>query len=270
MANKAVLVGINRYKYPGSDLQGCVNDVTNIRDILMKYFGFAVKDMRVLVDDRATKAAIMERLAWLVKGAKSGDRLIFHYSGHGSQVRDRDGDELKDRMDEIICPYDMDWDGTYITDDELRAVLGKIPKGVNLEVLLDSCHSGTGTRAAMGLAALPEELSFVPRFLVPPVDVQCRVEDDLVTKRLLAETNPMGHVLFSGCRANQTSADAYIGGAYNGAFTYYLCKTLRDTAAGISRAELLKRTRASLRFNGFDQVPQLECAAGEKKKKVLE
>ena len=37
MANKALLVGINKYKIPGSDLSGCVNDVTNIRDALLKY-----------------------------------------------------------------------------------------------------------------------------------------------------------------------------------------------------------------------------------------
>ena len=76
MPSKALIVGVNKYKLPGSNLQGCVNDATNVRDIL------------------------------------------FHFSGHGSQIRDRDGDELKDHLDEIICPHDMDWDGTYIVDDD--------------------------------------------------------------------------------------------------------------------------------------------------------
>jgi len=40
MANKALLVGINKYKIPGADLNGCANDVTNMRDVLLKYFGF--------------------------------------------------------------------------------------------------------------------------------------------------------------------------------------------------------------------------------------
>ena len=80
MGQKALLVGINRYKMDGADLQGCVNDVTNIRDILLKYFGFMVKDIRMVVDGRATKKAIMERLQWLIKGAKAGDRLLFHFS----------------------------------------------------------------------------------------------------------------------------------------------------------------------------------------------
>ena len=73
MANRAVLVGINKYKMANSDLSGCVNDVTNVRDSLIKFFGFKIDDIRVITDDRATKKAIMERLTWLVKGAKAAE-----------------------------------------------------------------------------------------------------------------------------------------------------------------------------------------------------
>lgn len=188
-------------------------------------------------------------------------------------------------MDEILCPHDMDWDGTYIVDDELAKIFAKVPKGVNLEVLLDSCHSGTGTREMMGLSGLPPDLAIQPRFLRPPADILSRVEDDLPLHQLFRwsmasnrpEPNrpnrldgPTNLVLFSGCRDNQTSADAEIKGKYNGAFTYYFCSHLRDTKGEIPRTELLKRLRASLKFEGFDQVPQLECPAIEKKKKVLE
>jgi hypothetical protein len=275
MTNKALLVGVNKYKLPGSNLQGCVNDATNVRDVLLKYHGFAVKDIRVLVDDRATKKAILDRLNWLVKGAKSGDRLLFHFSGHGSQIRDRDGDELKDQLDEIICPHDMDWDGTYIVDDDLKAVFSTIPTGIHLEVLLDSCHSGSGTRetveATAGLTA-PGSHPVRQRFLPPPMDILCRQldEDDLPLTRMLKSTNPTNHALFSGCRDNQTSADAYINGTYNGAFTYYFCKHIRDAQGLITRAELLKRLRASLKHENYDQVPQLECPSAWKKKKLLE
>jgi hypothetical protein len=272
MPSKALIVGINKYKLPGSDLQGCVNDTTNIRDILLKYYGFTVNDTRVLVDARATKSAIMDRLNWLVKDAKAGDRLLFHFSGHGSQIRDRDGDELKDQLDEIICPHDMDWDGTYIVDDDLKAVFSKLPAGARLEVLLDSCHSGTGTREVAALACLPPEHAIKQRFLVPPVDILCRQadEDDLKLQRIGTSENPQNHVLFSGCKDTQTSADAYISGTYNGAFTYYFCKTLRDVQGVITRAELLKRMRASLKHEGYEQIPQLECPAAAKKKKLLE
>lgn len=271
MSGKALLVGINKYKLPGSDLQGCVNDVTNMRHILLTYFGFAVKQIRVVADERATKANIMKRLEWLVKGAKPGDRLIFHFSGHGSQIRDREGDELKDKLDEILCPHDMDWDGTYIIDDELDGVFSKIPKGVNLEVFLDSCHSGTATREFRDTELLFGSMTIKQRFLPPPADILCREEEGLPVRKLMrGNPIPISHVLFSGCRDNQTSADANIGGSYNGAFTYYLCKHIRDTAAALSRSEVLRRLRASLKFNNFDQVPQLECPAKKLKKKILE
>ncbi len=83
-------------------------------------------------------------------------------------------------------------------------------------------------------------------------------------------SNPLNHVLFSACKDNQTSADAYINGSYNGAFTYYFCKHLRDKNGNITRKELIKRVRASLKFNGFSQIPQLECPTEKKDKKFLE
>jgi hypothetical protein len=269
---KALLVGVNHYKIPGANLQGCVNDVTNVRDILIKYFGFKVKEIRVLVNARATKKGIMDRLKWLVKDAKAGDHLLFHFSGHGSQIRDRDGDELKDHLDEILCPHDMDWDGTYIVDDELNALFSSLSKGINMEVLLDCCHSGTGTREVAAMAAFSREQAIFPRFLPPPIDILCREldEDELPLTRLLHATNPIKHVLFTGCRENQTSADAFIKGTYNGAFTYYFCKHIRDTQGSLSRSDILKRLRASLKHEGYEQVPQLECTSAERKKRLLE
>jgi hypothetical protein len=266
---------------PGSDLKGCVNDVTNVRDVLLKYFGFEVEDIRLLVDERATKKGILERLKWLVQGAKKGDRLLFHFSGHGSQVRDRDEDEVKDHLDEILCPHDMDWDDNFIVDDELKGIFAGLADGIVLEVLLDSCHSGTGTREAMGLRQLPEEMRYTARFLQPPADILARVEDELPMRHLLrgGEVNsakasqgavPPYLALFTGCRDNQTSADAMIGGKYNGAFTYYFCKHLRDVKGEITRAEQLRRVRASLKYNDFEQVPQLEAGKGKRGKRVME
>ena len=88
MANRALLVGVNKYRIAGSDLSGCVNDVTNMSDILLRHFGFTTKEIRILVDERATKKNILDRLKWLVNKAKGNDRLLFHFSGHGSQIVD--------------------------------------------------------------------------------------------------------------------------------------------------------------------------------------
>jgi hypothetical protein len=275
MTQKALLVGINDYQGIG-DLRGCINDVTNMRDILKSHRGFTNEDIRVLVDKRATKANILHRLRLMVDEAKAGDYLVFHFSGHGSQIRDRDGDELRDHMDELICPWDMNWDNGFITDDMLYEIFSPLKKSILLEVFLDCCHSGTGLRD-IGLGRPPElgpENPTVGRFLPPPMDITCRSEgeeDELKETRKLfrKKKNPSNQVLWSGCMSHQTSADAYIKGSYNGAFTYYFCKHVRKSDGRLSRRRLLRRIRNSLRHNQYSQIPQLESAANVKKLKAL-
>ena len=265
MKKQALLVGINDYN-GFNDLQGCINDVTNVRSVLKTYFGYTNDDIRVITDSRATKVNILFRLNKMVKSAENGDSLIFHYSGHGSQIRDREGDELKDHMDEIICPYDMNWEDGFITDDILREILNKLKPGVKMEILLDSCHSGTGTRdifpgakADFGSGDLVKS-----RFLSPPVDIECRHQGDEDKMKPIKSFRTdkeiiLNHVLWAGCKDSQTSADALIDGNYNGAFSYYFCKHVRENGGKISRADLFTRVKNSLRYNRYSQVPQLEC-----------
>ena len=88
---RALLVGINNYKKV-NDLMGCVNDVTNVRSILKTYYGYNNANIRVLVDSRAGRSEILLRLKAMVSESKSGDEIFFSFSGHGSQVRDRNGE----------------------------------------------------------------------------------------------------------------------------------------------------------------------------------
>jgi uncharacterized caspase-like protein len=278
----ALLIGINDYPGTQNDLQGCVNDITNVYDILVKYFGFASSDVKMLSDKRATKKAILGGLGVMVGKGKPGDTLVFHYSGHGSQVRDTEGDELKDGKDEIICPWDFDWEDGFIKDDDFRDMFQGLRKGVHLEVILDSCHSGTGTREmildrrSLGLfpvnAASERELwtsayCIRPRYLAPPADV-VRRSDEVYGKELplrrFARDDSMNHVLWAACKSDQYSSDANIGGSPNGAFSYFFCRHIRDTQGKVSREQLLRLVRASLKHEGFSQVPQLEgpTAAG--------
>lgn len=277
MARKALLVGVNDYKGV-SDLNGCVNDVLDMHFSLSSLFNFQASEIRVLTDSRATKKNIIHRLKWLVKGAKRGDFLVFHFSGHGSQIRDRNGDEeLEDGLDELICPHDMNWDDkSYITDDDLNKIFKGVPDGVLLEVFLDCCHSGTGLKE-MGLAPPPELAAEHPtlnRYLPPPADIFLRfsgVEEELKKKtfaKALSRGSKKHHILWAGCMASQTSADAYINGRYHGAFTYYLNSHLRRDPR-VSRKELLKKVRSSLRHGGYSQVPQLEIEATNRSRVIF-
>lgn len=275
MANRALLVGINDYRNIG-DLKGCLNDITNMRNILKTYLEFKNEDIRVLADDRATKSNILHRLESMVSQAQPGDFLVFQFAGHGSQIRDREGDELKDHMDELICPWDLNWENGFITDDVLNEVLKELPNGVLLEVFLDCCHSGTGLRHIdLGRPAeLGPENPTLIRYISPPTDINCRYEgeeDELKPNKGFSskDRSTINHILWASCQANQPASDAPIKGTYNGAFTYYFCKHMRDTGGNINRKDLLKRIRNSLRHNGYSQIPQLECNADHKNARAL-
>lgn len=269
MARRALLVGINDYKGI-DDLRGCLNDISNIRNILKTFLGFGNNDFRTLADTRATRDNILHRLNYMVKLAQPGDFMVFHFSGHGSQIRDRGkNDELLDGMDELLCPWDFTWDGPFILDDDLDEIFSNIPEGCLLEVILDCCHSGDDTTrsASWYREARVSEDSSKSRFLEPPPDIAYRHEgeEDQLPLRGFTSVNRSGnrstgnHILWAGCRSDQQSADAHVGGTFNGAFTYYLCKHMRDTGGYISRRNLLERVRNSLKHNGYGQVPQLMC-----------
>jgi len=249
MARKALLVGINRYPDPANELRGCVNDVVLMRETLERHYGFTDPGaFRVLTDRRATTAAILSGLAWLVDGAASGDALVFHYSGHGSQVPDRNGDE-RDGLDEILCPYDLEWEHP-LTDDDLAAAVVPIPKGALLTVILDCCHSGTGLREPSRNGSGIRH-RYLPH-LAGPSDFPRPV------RRFGASTAKTNAVLIAACRDDQTSADAFIEGKYRGAHTWYLCQTLHNANWNPTYRDLASATRAALARAGFDQVPQLE------------
>jgi len=252
MARKALLVGINRYPDPADELRGCVNDVLLMRETLERHYGFTDPgDVRVLTDRRATTAAILDHLAWLVDGVATGDSLVFHYSGHGSQVPDRNGDE-HDGLDEILCPYDLEWEHP-LTDDDLAAAVTPIPKGALLTVILDCCHSGTGLRepSRNGSDARHRFLPHLAETAAFPRPV----------RRFGASVTKTNAVLLAACRDDQTSADAFIDGKYRGAHTWFLCRSLRAADWIPTYRHLASTTGAALSRAGFDQVPQLEGPA---------
>lgn len=251
---RALLVGINKYRPDlNANLEGCVNDVENTRDILVNTFGFNPDNIRVLTDERATKSAILERLNWLILEAVPGDTLVFHYSGHGSQVRCREGDELDDGLDEILCPYDLDWDDP-LTDDTIGQVFSKSPVGAALIMLCDACHSGTMTKELT--SCNPSNVR--AKFILPPFDIRARTLGRWeLPKNTIREVikGSQRHILLSGCKDNQTSADATIDGKPQGALTWAVTSVIRSNP-NITWTELHAAVLKKL-FGAFTQEPQL-------------
>jgi hypothetical protein len=254
--------------YAGNNLHGCVNDAQDMVGVLTKLLGFSSTDITMLKDAEATKAAIMHELTAMVSDAKAGkcNYLVFSLSSHGTQVPDKNAEE-PDHYDEAFCPHDLaasngQWDPKHIiVDDELHDLFLQLPSSVLLEVYLDTCHSGTG------LKAVDFQPDRRPRYLAPPsaaafAQVESRLPRGLA--RRMSEKSTTHAVLTAACRANQTSADASIDGAYHGAFAYYWVKEILAAKNAVSRAELLKRVNHDLKAGEYSQVAQLECNATQR------
>ena len=138
---RALLIGISAYQQVPS-LPGSINDVKIIHQVLTTRFGFSEKHIHHLINGAATREGIIEGLKALIKEAEPADIVYIHYSGHGSQVEDLNGDETEDGLDETLVPFDGRTEGIAdITDDELEALFSQIQAG-NVVIVLDSCHSG--------------------------------------------------------------------------------------------------------------------------------
>jgi len=272
MAKKrALLVGIN---YPGTNhaLRGCVNDVNAMRDVLAVQYGF--ESIVMLTDGQATTAAMLQAMKDLVSGAVAGDVLYFHYSGHGSQYPNNSGNDVEaDGLDEIICPVDLNWRDNMIRDDDLHAIFDKVPAGVNLTVTLDCCNSGSGMDQdnqyqplGIGEAAAPNSDPMKGgRFLAPPAEVMNMVESRALSfnkPRALThrDLNRTG-LLITGCQSTQTSADAFIGGKYMGAATYYLIDVLTSHNFSVDYKTVVEEMNNKLAAKGFTQRPELNGSA---------
>ncbi|KAG8368665.1 hypothetical protein BUALT_Bualt15G0069400 [Buddleja alternifolia] len=226
---RAVLCGISYYgqRYK---LDGTVNDVKSMRYFLTQRLGFPSDSILILTEEESdprlipTGNNIRKALKWLVQGCQSGDSLVFHYSGHGSQQLDFNRDEV-DGYDEILWPVDYQTEGT-ILDDEINATIVRpLPRGATLHAIIDACHSGTIL-----------DLPFV-----------CRInregyynwEDHRLPYTAYKGTNGGYAISISACNDNQSSGDttAFTGKA-TGALTYSFIKTL-EQEPGVTYGRLL-------------------------------
>lgn len=268
LVNKALLVGINQY--PGNALNGCVNDISDMASFLTKKCGFASNEIRLLTDQRATTSEIKNQLIWLTSGAKVGDRILFHYSGHGAQVASMDRRNNVSSLAEVICPIDFDWSPEHmITDQDFIELFSVVPVGVEFVWISDSCHSG-GLDREMAQASHPNVL----KRMIPPVDIAWKVmiakEANMNLIGINKSASLVNAALIAGCKSEQTSADAYFSGRYNGALTYFLLKELNKAdGLEVPLSVLVPRVVMALKQSNFDQEPQLDGLAQVEQKSFL-
>ena len=89
-----------------------------------------------------TKRNILTAANWLVSNVQYGDSLVFMFSGHGGQKRDRSGREFDGKC-ETILPLDHRQAGQIVDTELFNYLVRPLPSGSRLHMICDSCHSGT-------------------------------------------------------------------------------------------------------------------------------
>ncbi|KIM37708.1 hypothetical protein M413DRAFT_448236 [Hebeloma cylindrosporum] len=228
---KAVCIGIN-YVGQKDALKGCGNDALNIRNFIIRCYGFKPEDILLLIDDghsngvRPTRKEMFNAMAWLVKDARPHDSLFFHYSGHGGQTPSETAREA-DGMDEVIFPVDFKEAGDIIDDELHEALVSPLPPGCRLTAIFDACHSGT-------VLDLPYLHSAHGRLRgLHHISLRAR-------KRGVASAADV--ICFSACKDDETSADTFIGGVNVGAMSDAFVRSLEQNPH-LTYDELLKELR---------------------------
>lgn len=264
----ALLVGVNRYMSKGvKPLNGCENDVDDLKDLLTGLFRFPDDKEHILTlkSEEAKKQRILNAFrSHLIGNAKEfkdqKPTVVFYFSGHGSYVKDGADQDEGDGYDETLVPHDRGVNMvTDIVDDELDALFEELRQyTTNITFILDSCHSGTATRAA----------DLEPREAPPLKASAARAEDAAINSGRKDEGNAMlerrvdSYVTLSGCLPYQLSYE-YTRTTEdgkkrtNGVMTAHLVQTLR-LRPNLTYREAGEMVRREVEAKYSFQSPQAE------------
>jgi len=292
---RAVLVGVNKYspckpgeaatanqtQIPGVapgrshcndwvNLDGSLNDVQAMRQVLQARFGFEKENMHVLStplipgvsEKEATRQNILDAVnKYLIEEAKPGDIVVFYYAGHGSQMGNSKSREAASAggtgMDETIVPADANrgvWD---IRDKEFARMFNKIvDRQATLTAIFDSCHSGSIARGAV----VPHKSRHI-------------ADDDRDSKDNYDETPPenRGALIFSAALSSQSALEvdedeeSSQKPISHGAFTFALLKVLRTAPVNLPAQDIALMVKAQLDAENIRQLPNLNGTDERKK-----
>jgi hypothetical protein len=242
MSKIALLIGIN-YHGTSAELSGCINDINNVKKVLMKVYNYKEENIDCLTDDtttKPTKGNIIAKFNELIYRSNNENvsEIWIHYSGHGSYMKDNNGDE-KDQQDECLVPLDYNKSGL-IRDDVVNKTLDGISKDVHVIAVVDACHSET-------MFDLPYKYISGTKHVIENTD-----------NKIISNC-----IMISGCKDNQTSADAYnINNSreFSGAMTTALLATLKKYRYTVPCWVLLRDMRKFLSLRKFTQIPQITCS----------
>lgn len=243
----ALLVGINDYaegpRGIGS-LSGCLNDVRLQTELLVHRFGFNPKNIVTLLDAKATRQNILQQFeTHLIAQAQPGDVVVFHFSGHGSRLVDPD--PIANRpFNSAFIPFDaVDRQADGSVNDIMGRTLFLLMSALkteNVTAVLDSCHSGGGTRAQVKIRSAPDGQNAQPSPAELAYQQQWQSQLKLTDAQLrnLRQAGVAQGVVLAAALAEQAAEDRYFPGNFSaGTFTYTLTQLLWQQAVTLDTAQ---------------------------------
>jgi hypothetical protein len=213
----AIVIGVSKYgdqSLSERSLRYAESDAQEIRDALIERCRVPQQNIHLLKGPKATKAGIEKAFASVAKSARSGDLVLIYFSGHGSFVPDRDGDEVDgDRLDEVLLPYDavLGDESTYIIDDALGYMVSRLPSSY-VAIIVDSCHS-----AGQGKS-------------VPAPGLLTKGTGDSIAKDIFTDAGGGGgRALLSACQSGEVAYERDDLG--HGVLTYFVLQGLEQATA---------------------------------------
>lgn len=270
---KALLIGVGKYPESGGwNSLSSGNDIDLVTKALINQ-GFKPENITTLTDEKAVKKNILQVLRVdFLKKVNKGDIVYFQYSGHGQQAADLSGDEV-DGLDECLVPYDSPMKfkpGVYegenlITDDELGQALAAIrtklgPEG-HAVVVLDACHSGTGTRGTAQARGTTEIMASKDFLNAHKGKIVSKEDNSLSNKSRGAQPEaPIAPMIsFFGSAQNQLNYEMTDdAGTQYGSLSYAFTSALLKTGSSSSYRSLFDRIRREMSQIAPLQQPQIE------------
>jgi len=234
------------------DLQGPLTDVDAMHELLKSKYGFT--DIREVKNDEATSQGIRDAIAKLIADTQKGDRVVFYFSGHGSQRVDSKTTKDNHR-DQTIVPADA-WKGVKdIRDKELAVLFNQIvyDKQAHLTAIFDSCNSGTMARGVT---------NSVPRWQPYDDDDVANEPGALTEADLKGRTPQQGDAIIVAAAGPTESAieieypDDHL---VHGAFTHALIRVLQQNSEALSAVDAVSAAASIMHADPFEfQQPSVE------------
>lgn len=269
----ALLVAVGQY--PENSRIRPIASITDLKYIkaALKKNGFSDNNMQTLVNAKATKQGILNSLKALASRAKKNDIVVISFGCHGQQIRDQRTVELgkdeDDGYDEALIPYDAK--GVYnptgyhgekhLRDDDLFPILTEIRKKIgqngSMLVLIDACHSGTGTRADDFPVSRGEPEPFPdPENPFDPASIQ---NTDSRTSYLDHISDSISNmVVISGSGPHQLNKQVLVKNEEVGSLSWAFYKAMNELDAGNDYGILFQKIKATIQAVIPEQLPMVE------------